>query len=131
MMLHKFRRAMINLKREPLQGEVEVDDTWVGGEQAGTNYGHRFGMMFPRMLFSQFDSQVVGVAKPDPAIFDFAVPVLGKAPSDVIYVGDSVKYDVRSAEAAGMTPLHFDPFGLCQAIDHAHVASVGEALQHV
>jgi len=35
MMLHKFRRAMINLAREPLQGEVEVDETWVGGNQAG------------------------------------------------------------------------------------------------
>ena len=35
MMLHKFRRAMVNLRREPLQGEVEVDDTWVGGTQAG------------------------------------------------------------------------------------------------
>jgi transposase-like protein len=35
MMLHKFRRAMINLEREPLRGEVEVDDTWVGGTQAG------------------------------------------------------------------------------------------------
>ena len=35
MMLHKFRRAMINLKREPLRGEVEADDTWVSGTQAG------------------------------------------------------------------------------------------------
>jgi transposase-like protein len=35
MMLHKFRRAMINLKREPLRGDVEADDTWVGGTQAG------------------------------------------------------------------------------------------------
>src|SRR6202162_4923427 len=35
MMLHKFRRAMVNLTREPLRGEVEVDDTWVGGPQAG------------------------------------------------------------------------------------------------
>lgn len=35
MMLHKFRRAMINLTREPLRGEVEVDDTWVGGTQSG------------------------------------------------------------------------------------------------
>ncbi len=25
MMLHKFRRAMVNLEREPLWGEVEVD----------------------------------------------------------------------------------------------------------
>src|SRR5213593_1799312 len=35
MMLHKLRRAMVNAAREPLHGEVEVDDTWVGGEQAG------------------------------------------------------------------------------------------------
>ena len=35
MMLHKLRRAMVNLAREPLRGEVEVDDTWVGGTQAG------------------------------------------------------------------------------------------------
>lgn len=35
MMLHKLRRAMVNTTREPLRGEVEVDDTWVGGEQAG------------------------------------------------------------------------------------------------
>jgi len=35
MMLHKLRRAMVNATREPLHGEVEVDETWVGGEQAG------------------------------------------------------------------------------------------------
>jgi transposase-like protein len=35
MLLHKLRRAMVNVIREPLYGEVEVDETWVGGEQAG------------------------------------------------------------------------------------------------
>src|SRR5438093_11951961 len=35
MMLHKLRRAMVNAAREPLRGEVEVDETWIGGEQAG------------------------------------------------------------------------------------------------
>jgi transposase-like protein len=35
MMLHKFRRAMVNARREPLRGEVDVDDTWIGGTQAG------------------------------------------------------------------------------------------------
>jgi transposase-like protein len=35
MLLHKLRRAMVNVAREPLYGEVEVDETWVGGEQAG------------------------------------------------------------------------------------------------
>ena len=77
------------------------------------------------------DSGVVGVAKPDPTIFDFALPSLGLGPSDVIYVGDSVKYDMRSAEAAGMMPLHFDPFNLCAETDHLHIARVGDALRYV
>ncbi len=77
------------------------------------------------------DSGVVGVAKPDPKIFDFALPALGSDPSNVIYVGDSVTFDVRSAEAAGMTPLHFDLFGLCEEVDHSHIAHVGEVLRHV
>jgi transposase-like protein len=35
MMLHKLRRAMVNVVREPLHGEVEIDDAWIGGPQAG------------------------------------------------------------------------------------------------
>src|SRR5258705_8907543 len=35
MLLHKYRRAMVNLEREPLRGTVEVDETWIGGTQAG------------------------------------------------------------------------------------------------
>ena len=34
-LLHKLRRAMVNAAREPLHGEVEIDDTWVGGPQPG------------------------------------------------------------------------------------------------
>ena len=35
MMLHKLRRAMVNAAREPLYGDVEIDDTWIGGPQPG------------------------------------------------------------------------------------------------
>jgi transposase-like protein len=35
MLLHKLRRAMVTATREPLYGDVEIDDTWVGGEQPG------------------------------------------------------------------------------------------------
>ena len=35
MLLHKLRRAMVNTGREPLHGDVEMDDTWVGGPQPG------------------------------------------------------------------------------------------------
>ena len=35
LLLHKLRRAMVNAAREPLHGEVELDDTWIGGTQPG------------------------------------------------------------------------------------------------
>ena len=35
MLRHKLRRAMVNVAREPLHGEVEIDDTWGGGPQPG------------------------------------------------------------------------------------------------
>lgn len=35
MLLHKLRRAMVNAAREPLHGDVERDDTWIGGPQPG------------------------------------------------------------------------------------------------
>jgi transposase-like protein len=35
LILHKLRRAMVNTAREPLYGDVEIDDTWIGGPQPG------------------------------------------------------------------------------------------------
>lgn len=35
MLLHKLRRAMVSTTREPLHGDVEMDDTWIGGHQPG------------------------------------------------------------------------------------------------
>jgi transposase-like protein len=41
MLLHKLRRAMVNPNREKLRGTVEVDETWVGGKQAGLKGGRQ------------------------------------------------------------------------------------------
>lgn len=35
LILHKLRRGMVNTAREPLHGDIEIDDTWVGGAQPG------------------------------------------------------------------------------------------------
>jgi hypothetical protein len=35
LILHKLRRAMVHAAREPLHGDVEIDDTWIGGPQPG------------------------------------------------------------------------------------------------
>lgn len=71
------------------------------------------------------DSQVVGVAKPDPAIFRYALEALGCAPERVAYVGDTCTRDVAGARAAGIRPLHLDPIGWCRDDTHEHVGSIG------
>jgi putative hydrolase of the HAD superfamily len=56
------------------------------------------------------DSAVVGVAKPDPAIFDHAeVHFPGLSRDRIAYVGDSVTMDVGGATAAGLHPILVDP----------------------
>ena len=57
------------------------------------------------------DSHVVGVAKPDPAIFAHAaVHFPGITPECIAYVGDSVTLDVGGARAAGLHPILVDPY---------------------
>jgi len=57
------------------------------------------------------DSGVVGVEKPDPAIFDHALDALALDAARVWYLGDSVRYDAVGAEAAGLTAWVIDHGG--------------------
>jgi putative hydrolase of the HAD superfamily len=72
------------------------------------------------------DSNVVGVTKPDPAIFPFALEPMGLAPGRCAYVGDSFRNDVVGARAAGLTPVHLDPLGLGPDGDHLRITSLGD-----
>jgi putative hydrolase of the HAD superfamily len=57
------------------------------------------------------DSHVVGVAKPDPHIFDYALPFFNDIDrSRIAYVGDSVVMDIGGATAAGLIPILVDPY---------------------
>ena len=57
------------------------------------------------------DSLVVGVAKPDPAIFDHAAHEFGGIErSRIVYLGDSVTIDIAAATAAGLRPVLLDPY---------------------
>lgn len=47
------------------------------------------------------ESAVVGVRKPDPAIFMLGVEALGLSPEEVLVVGDSLKKDILPAESIG------------------------------
>jgi HAD superfamily hydrolase (TIGR01549 family) len=63
------------------------------------------------------DSTVVGVFKPNPAIFDYALRPLGLEPAETWYLGDTVAYDAVAADAAGLVSWVIDHAGL-HTVDH-------------
>jgi putative hydrolase of the HAD superfamily len=72
------------------------------------------------------DSLVVGVAKPDPAVFDFALAHFTEFErSRIAYVGDSVTMDVATSRAAGLHPILIDPYGDHVGADFERIGSVG------
>jgi putative hydrolase of the HAD superfamily len=70
------------------------------------------------------DSGAVGVEKPDPRIFDFALRVLDVDPDGVWYVGDTPGFDVVGARRAGLEPLLMDPYDVSADIDVIRVTSL-------
>jgi HAD superfamily hydrolase (TIGR01509 family) len=56
------------------------------------------------------DSKLVGIEKPDPAIFEIALERLGIAPDRALYVGDIRSVDERGSAAAGMRFVLIDPW---------------------
>jgi len=56
-------------------------------------------------------SASVGVAKPDPRVFETALERSGLAPGEVLHVGDSPKNDIQGARAAGIRAILLDRSG--------------------
>ena len=75
------------------------------------------------------DSHVVGIAKPDPRIFEFALSDFSEFErSRIVYVGDSVTMDVRSSASAGLHPVLIDPFDDHPGAEFERITSVEEIL---
>ncbi len=98
------------------------DGAAVSDQVAAGGFGTEVGVVI--------DSAVVGVSKPDPAIFAVALAALGipdAERSTVVHVGDSLRYDVTGAIAAGVRPVHLDPHGYCPApAGHEHIRRLDE-----
>jgi putative hydrolase of the HAD superfamily len=78
------------------------------------------------------DSHVVGVAKPDPRIFDFALEhFAGLERSRIAYVGDSVSTDIASAGAAGLHPILIDPYDDHDGADFERIRAVTDLLDRL
>jgi HAD superfamily hydrolase (TIGR01549 family) len=57
------------------------------------------------------DSTLVGCKKPDPRIFQAALDSLKSAPSETVFVGDSMRRDMAGARAMGMRHVWLRPKG--------------------
>jgi putative hydrolase of the HAD superfamily len=76
------------------------------------------------------DSHVVGVAKPDPRIFDFALEHFdGIDRANIGYVGDSVTMDIGGATAAGLYPILIDPYDDYAGASFARIRSLAELVR--
>ena len=69
-----------------------------------------------------------GGSQPDPGIFRIALEAMGVPADDrVLHIGDSLRYDVTGALAAGIRPVHLDPCGFCPVPEgHTHITSLTE-----
>ena len=69
---------------------------------AGTNIGGYFQHVVI--------SEIVGVNKPDKAIFDHALNLAGTIKAESLMIGDSLEADVYGALNFGMDAIYFNPF---------------------
>jgi len=54
------------------------------------------------------NSEMVGVKKPNPRIFNFALNIANARPENSIMIGDSLEADVQGALNVGMSAVYFD-----------------------
>ena len=54
-------------------------------------------------------SEVIGINKPDKAIFEFALSSAGATVNESLMVGDSIEADIRGAQSFGMAAIYFNP----------------------
>lgn len=72
------------------------------------------------------DSDILGVAKPEPGIFTPALDALGLDASSCVYVGDTERYDVAGARAAGLFPVLIAPDPRTSSTGAAQVPSLAD-----
>jgi HAD superfamily hydrolase (TIGR01509 family) len=70
-------------------------------------YGERVKQIVPNAVAHVF-SYKVGACKPQAAIYDTVIDLLGLKPSRILFVGDTIKADVEGPRAAGMKAVHID-----------------------
>jgi len=92
---------------------------------------NHLGRMGVASLFPTVVTSVeFGLRKPNPAIFEHTLEILGVAAEDCVYVGDNFEADYLGARSAGIRPLLIDPSRKHAVPESARLTSIFE-LEHV
>jgi putative hydrolase of the HAD superfamily len=76
-------------------------------------------------------SEDVGVNKPHPTIFQYALDKAGAKKEESIMIGDSLEADIRGAQNFGMTAIYFNPLNALQPEDVSwQINHLNELLDH-
>jgi putative hydrolase of the HAD superfamily len=102
-----FRLAVVS----NAEGQVERDLTLAG---------------FDGLFETVVDSHIVGVEKPDPAIFGIALERLDTRAEGAVYLGDVPAIDIAGARAAGIAAVLLDRHDLYPDIDAPRLQSIEE-----
>ena len=63
------------------------------------------------------DSKVIGIEKPDPRIFGYALEISGARKESTVHVGDMYFADIEGARRAGLAAILLDPFDDWHEVD--------------
>lgn len=71
------------------------------------------------------DSEMAGVKKPNPIIFELALKTADTIPEKSLMIGDNLEADIQGAQAVGFHTMHFNAHNegnheLCPIIEHLH-----------
>jgi putative hydrolase of the HAD superfamily len=122
-----------NLWRRPVEGmRAVVDDLRRAGVAVGvvSNSEGRIAELFDEIGWGGSfacvaDSGRLGIEKPDPRIFAWALDRLGVPAGRAVHVGDSYAADVAGARAAGMRAIWFG--WRARPVDDQEVAACADA----
>lgn len=70
------------------------------------------------------NSEMVGVKKPNPRIFNFALEIANASPTDSVMIGDSLEADIQGAHNVGMETIYFDYRNLNNSNEYKRVTNL-------
>lgn len=99
-------------------GLISNFERWLEQMLVDLEVGHHFE---PSII-----SGIVGIEKPDPAIYELALERAGVAPENAVHVGDSPEMDVRPAASIGIQGILLDRAGRYPGAKNHRISSLEE-----